>query len=84
MFAMIVITLIMVMFIAAPIIAVAIAIPVVIVIDVAAGTFPATRAIIFPVIARRYPGSPFIRWPSPVSLMPLVMASDRIPVAFCK
>jgi len=82
--AMVVIAIIMVMLIAPTIIAVAIAIPVVIVIDVAARTVPATRTIIFPVIMRLHPGRPFIRWPSPVSLVPLVAAPDRIPVAFRK
>jgi hypothetical protein len=65
-------------------IAVMIAIPAVVVFDVAAGTFPMAWVIILTVVARRHPGCSLIRRPGPVSVVPFVISSHRVPITLGK
>jgi hypothetical protein len=65
-------------------IAVVIAIPLVVVFHAAVGPVPVARKIELSVMTRRDPGCALIRRSAPVSLMPLVVAANRIPVAIHK
>ena len=59
---------------------VVIPVPVVVVLNPAAVSRPVTHEILSALVVRRHPVGPFIRWPSPVARMPLVMPPDRIPI----
>jgi hypothetical protein len=54
---------------------------VVIVLNTAAISFPVTRVIPFAVVVRSDPVSSFVGRSSPVAFVPLVVVSDRIPIA---
>jgi hypothetical protein len=62
-------------------IAIVIAVPPVIVLDSAAITLPIALKEAFPVVTRPDPVGAGVGWPSPVSVMPLVVVSDGVPVA---
>ena len=64
-----------------PKIAIAVAVPAVIVVEPPAVAFPVPFEKALPIIVGSYPAGAVIRWAGPVSAMPLVTASDRIPVA---
>ena len=63
-------------------VAIAAAVPVMIVLDPAAVALPVAFKEAAPVIAGPDPVGAGIRWASPVSAMPFVVVSHRIPVAF--
>jgi hypothetical protein len=62
------------------VIPVAIMIPVVIVLDTAAVSFPIASIVLAALIARRHPVRAVIRRASPITVVPFVMVSYRIPV----
>jgi hypothetical protein len=62
------------------IIPIVIAVPMVVMLYPAAATFPIAGVEALAVVARRYPPCAFIRWPSPVSLMPSITTPLREPV----
>jgi hypothetical protein len=63
-------------------IAVMVAIPAVIVLKPAAISIPVTREELSSFIARAYPNGALIGRPGPIASMPLVVVSNRIPIAF--
>jgi hypothetical protein len=65
-------------------IAVVIAIRVVVMLEPAPGALPAARKIVLTVITRSHPCCPLIRRLAPISVVPLVTVTYRVPVAFHK
>lgn len=59
-----------------------ISVPPVIVLEPAAVPFPISREKLLPIVMRTDPSSARIGRPGPVSFMPAIVASHRIPVAF--
>ena len=56
------------------------AVPAVVMFKPAAISLPVTVKEPLSIMMRSHPPSPAVRWPSPITLMPLVMPSHRIPV----
>jgi hypothetical protein len=46
----------------------------------AAISFPVTRKVPVSIMMRPHPPGPRVRWPSPITIMPLVVLSNRIPI----
>ena len=59
-------------------------IPVMIVFDPSVASIPITRKIPLSVMVGRNPMRTFIRRPGPISRVPLIVMSDRIPITFHK
>jgi len=62
-------------------IAITLSVPTVIVLDPAALTFPVAVIVTLAIVPRRHPAGPTIGRTSPISLMPPVVAFDRVPIA---
>ena len=61
---------------------IAVVIPAVIVGDAATISFPIAFKELLAIVTRRYPDGTWVRWPSPITFVPLVMASNRVPITF--
>lgn len=66
---------------AVPIAPATVVVPTMIVANAAPLTFPVACEIAFPVMPRNHPYCSWIGWPAPISVMPLVVVADRVPVA---
>jgi len=64
-----------------PEIAVSVVVPTVIMFNPAVFSLPVTVKESLSVVMRPHPASPWVRRPSPITFMPAIMPSDRIPVA---
>ena len=64
-----------------PEIAVSVVVPTVIMFNPAVFSLPVTLKESLSVVMRPHPASPWVRRPSPITFMPAIMPSDRIPVA---
>jgi hypothetical protein len=57
-----------------------VAVPAVIMFNPAVFSLPVTAIELPPIVMRQHPASPRVRRPSPITFMPAIMPSDRIPV----
>ena len=75
----------LVIFVAIIVVPIAVAImtlvPLVIMVKPAAVPFPVARIKLLAIVTRSYPSSALIGWPRPVTVMPLVTISLRVPIA---
>src|ERR1700746_2186087 len=67
------------MFVVAPV-TVSVVVRVVVVLHMAAISFPVTRIVPFAIVVRSKPASPLVGLSSPITCMPLIMISYRIPI----
>ena len=77
---LVVVVLIMVLFIALVIVPVVVSVPVVVMFTPTSTAFPVTCIEPLSIVIRLHPSSLYVRWPSPITFMPLVMLSPRIPI----
>jgi hypothetical protein len=63
-------------------VSVVIAVPTVVMLDSAAVAFPIAGKKLFAIVMGRDPSGSFIRRASPIPVVPFVMTTDRIPIAF--
>jgi hypothetical protein len=64
------------------VVAVVITIPTVVVLDAAMSSVPVARIELLTIVVRPYPMRSFIGWTCPVAVMPPIVVSDGIPIAF--
>ena len=77
---LVVVVLVMALFMALVIVPVVVLVPMVVMFNLAPIALPVPRKVSFSVVMRRHPSSPCVRWPSPITFMPLVMLFPRIPI----